>query len=83
MVSASAVDATSPSPSPSQQDAAGPSLIQQWRRPYSPGPLSEAEFEQYWEQGWVVKRGLLDTQTDLAPCLTAIERCARCALWCV
>lgn len=47
-----------------------------WRRPYSPGPLTEAEFEQYWDQGYVIKRGLL-TQDDIQPCLKAIERCVR------
>jgi len=44
-----------------------------WRRPYSPGPLTEAEFEQYWDQGYVIKRGLL-TQDDINPCLQAIDR---------
>jgi len=45
-----------------------------WRRPYTPGPLTEAEFEHYWEQGYVIKQGLL-TQDDIKPCLAAIERC--------
>lgn len=44
-----------------------------WRRPYSPGPLTEAEFEAYWEDGFVIKRGLL-SQEDIDPCLAAIER---------
>jgi hypothetical protein len=51
--------------------AAGPAS---WIRPYSPGPLTEAEFEQYWQQGYVVKQGLL-TQQEVDPCLEAIERC--------
>lgn len=45
-----------------------------WRRPYSPGPLTEAEFEAYWQDGFVIKRGLL-SQEDIDPCLAAIERC--------
>lgn len=48
-----------------------------WRRPYSPGPLTEAEFEQYWDQGYVIKRGLL-TQDDINPCLQAIDRWDDC-----
>lgn len=51
-----------------------------WRRPYSPGPLTETEFEQYWEQGYVIKRGLL-TQDDIDPCLRAIERWASCTFY--
>jgi hypothetical protein len=47
-----------------------------WRRPYSAGPLTPAEFEAYWTDGYVVKRGLLRAADDLAPCLAAIERCA-------
>lgn len=57
----------------SAEAAAAAAVVSGWRRPYSPGPLTEAECEQYWEQGYVIKRGLL-TQDDINPCLAAIER---------
>jgi hypothetical protein len=50
-----------------------PSILDTWRRPYSSGPLTEAEFEQYWSQGYVVKQGCLQQQ-DLQPSLDAIDR---------
>jgi hypothetical protein len=53
--------------------AAGADVLASWRRPYTPGPLTEAEFEAYWRDGFIIKRGLL-SYADLAPCLTAIER---------
>ncbi len=58
--------------SPVAAEAAA-AIVTGWRRPYSPGPLTEAEFEQYWQQGYVIKRGLL-AQDDITPCLAAIER---------
>lgn len=54
--------------------AGAASVPASWMRPYTPGPLTEAEFEHYWEQGYVIKQGLL-TQDDINPCLEAIERC--------
>jgi hypothetical protein len=52
---------------------AAAAVVSGWCRPYSPGPLTEAEYEQYWQQGYIIKRGLL-TQDDINPCLAAIER---------
>lgn len=48
-------------------------LALDWRRSYSPGPLTEQEFNQYWDDGFVIKRGLLSQQHDIEPCLKAIE----------
>lgn len=64
---AAAPEATQPA---AGAQAAG---VSGWRRPYTPGPLTEAEFKQYWDQGHVIKQGLL-TQDDLNPCYAAIER---------
>lgn len=44
-----------------------------WRRPYSPGPLTEQEFDQYWTDGFVIKHGVLSLEQDIQPCLKAIE----------
>ena len=30
--------------------------------PYTPGPLTAEEFAQYWEQGFLIKQGLIDSQ---------------------
>lgn len=30
--------------------------------PFTPGPLTEEEFAQYWEQGFLIKQGLTDAQ---------------------
>lgn len=32
------------------------------RLPFTPGPLTAEEFAQYWEQGFLVKQGLTDSQ---------------------
>eukprot|EP00878_Enallax_costatus_P033667 GHUV01037211.1.p1 GENE.GHUV01037211.1~~GHUV01037211.1.p1 ORF type:complete len:250 (+),score=60.86 GHUV01037211.1:258-1007(+) len=58
---------------PAAQAAQAMPLALDWRRPYSPGPLTEHEFNQYWEDGFVIKRGLLSKQHDIEPCLRAIE----------
>lgn len=50
-----------------------PKILEQWRRPYTAGPLTEDEFEQYWNHGYVVKQGCLQ-QHDLQPSLDAIDR---------
>lgn len=44
-----------------------------WRRPYTPGPLTPEECEQYWQDGYVIKKGLL-TGADLTQALQAIDR---------
>jgi hypothetical protein len=50
-----------------------PGILDQWRRPYTAGPLTAAEFEQYWSLGYVVKHACLQQQ-DLQPSLEAIDR---------
>lgn len=32
------------------------------RLPFTPGPLTAEEFAQYWEQGFLIKQGLTDSQ---------------------
>lgn len=44
----------------------------EWQRPYSPGPLTEQEFEQYWTDGFVIKKGVLHKEKDIQPCLEAV-----------
>jgi hypothetical protein len=50
-----------------------PGILDLWRRPYTAGPLTAEEFEQYWSHGYVVKRACLQQQ-DLQPSLEAIDR---------
>uniref|UniRef100_A0A383WF13 Fe2OG dioxygenase domain-containing protein n=1 Tax=Tetradesmus obliquus TaxID=3088 RepID=A0A383WF13_TETOB len=50
-----------------------PSILDQWRRPYTAGPLTADEAEQYWSHGYVVKQGCLQMQ-DLQPSLEVIAR---------
>ena len=33
--------------------------LQRWELPFSPGPLSADEFAAYWQEGYLVKSGLL------------------------
>lgn len=44
-----------------------------WRRPYTPGPLTPEECEQYWQDGYIIKKGLLKV-ADLRQALQAIDR---------
>jgi hypothetical protein len=47
--------------------------IEGWERPYSEGVLTKAELEQYWREGYVVKKDLL-TREQLQPVIESIER---------
>lgn len=57
-------------PGPLDQDGFDP--LRDWPRPYSPGPLTEQEVKAFWEDGFVIKHGVLQPQ-DLQPVLGAIE----------
>lgn len=56
----------------------GKPAIEGWERPYTEGVLTKAELEQYWRDGYVVKRDLLSKE-QLQPVIDSI---ARCRLWC-
>ena len=43
-----------------------------WRLPYTAGPLSEDEYSAYWQNGFLVKAGLLNEQL-LRPVRDAID----------
>ena len=48
-------------------------LLASWVRPYTPGPLTEAELSQYQQWGYCIKRGVL-SEADLQPAMQAVER---------
>jgi hypothetical protein len=50
-------------------------VMKSWRRPYTEGVLTEEELQQYWEEGFVVKEGLLPKE-QLENVKNAIKRCA-------
>lgn len=43
-----------------------------WRREYTPGPLTEDEFNQFFEAGFVIKKNLLQRE-QLDPVIKSIE----------
>ncbi len=43
-----------------------------WQRPYTPGPFTEAEYEQFFKEGYVIKRGLLGA-AELQPAIDSIQ----------
>ena len=47
-------------------------LLASWLRPHTPGPLSEAELQQYQQWGYCIKRGVLSDE-DLQPAMRAVE----------
>ncbi|KAK9903937.1 hypothetical protein WJX75_000915 [Coccomyxa subellipsoidea] len=47
--------------------------MKSWRRPYTEGVLTEEELQQYWEEGFVVKEGLLPKE-QLENVKNAIKR---------
>jgi hypothetical protein len=47
--------------------------IAAWRREYTPGPLTEEEFHQFFEDGFVLKRDLFQ-KDELQPVIDGIER---------
>jgi hypothetical protein len=46
--------------------------VANWRRPYSAGPLTEEELEQFWTDGYVLKENILADE-DLQPSIDAIN----------
>lgn len=44
-----------------------------WKRDYTPGPLSEKEFEQFFHEGFVIKYDLFTPET-LQPVIESIDR---------
>lgn len=50
-------------------------VMKSWRRPYTEGVLTEEELQQYWEEGFVIKEGLLPKE-QLENVKNAINRCA-------
>ena len=47
-------------------------LLQSWLRPYTAGPLTEAELAQYQQWGYCIKRNVL-SEEDLLPAMRAVE----------
>jgi hypothetical protein len=47
--------------------------IASWQRDYTPGPLTQDEFYQFFEDGFVLKHGILK-QDQLEPVIHSIER---------
>jgi len=45
--------------------------VAEWRRPWTPGPLSEEELEQFWEDGYVLQE--LFAAHELQPAIDAIN----------
>ena len=48
-------------------------LLHSWLRPYTPGPLTEAELQQYQQWGYCIKRNVL-SDDELLPAMKAVER---------
>lgn len=49
------------------------SVMDQWRRPYTAGVLTEEELEHYWNEGYLIKKDLLPKEL-LEPVKQAINR---------
>ena len=47
--------------------------LQSWLRPYSPGPLSEQELQQFQQWGYCIIHSVL-SESDLRPAMQAVER---------
>jgi len=48
-------------------------LLSSWLQPYTAGPLSESELQQYQQWGYCIKRGVL-TADELRPAMDAVEK---------
>ncbi len=48
-------------------------VMKSWRRPYTEGVLTREELQQYWDEGFLVKKDLL-TVEQLEPVKDAINR---------
>lgn len=49
-------------------------VMKSWRRPFTEGVLTEEELQQYWDEGFVVKKDLLSKE-QLDAVKNAINRC--------
>lgn len=43
----------------SRDTGSSPDDLQRWELPFTPGPLSVQELAEYWQEGYIVKHGLL------------------------
>lgn len=50
-----------------------PSLVDRWRRAYTPGLFTPEEFEQYWTLGYVLKNDVFAPE-ELEPARKAVNR---------